>query len=205
MNQRKILFNVLPVVILAVLCIVFIDAVYQVSRQDIEANIKKAALAGINKVIPNDYHNDIFNDMVRIDVPTAINADNQLSVYYARQANVIEYMALLPVEARGYSGPIKLIVGLQRDGHISGIRVISHKETPGFGAELHQQNSDWLQNFNNASLTNPGEEDWKPRSEGGKFDQLSGATITSRAVINVVHDLLRYYAQHPDKFINENP
>ena len=193
----------LPVIVLTLLGIVFIHLVYLISQEDIETNIKKSALAGINKVISVQYDNDIFNEFKSIDVPVSLNSNGSLSVYQARRGQSVVALAMLPVETRGYSGPIKLIVGLTVDGQISGLYVLSHKETPGFGAQLHQDKSDWLMIFQDASLETYKKPDWATKKDGGQFDQLSGATITSRAVINVVHDLLEYYARHPEKFTSQ--
>ena len=55
-----------PVIVLALLGIVFVHLVYLISQEDIETNIKKSALAGINKVISVQYDNDIFNEFKSI-------------------------------------------------------------------------------------------------------------------------------------------
>lgn len=199
MNSRNLL-NYLPLLLLALLCILFIHFVHQMTRDAIKENERIAALQDINEVIAHNYDNDIYNDMTVVTVPAGINPDGKIDVYFARQGSELEAMALLPVVTKGYSGPIKLIVGMDTDGSISGIRVISHRETPGFGAEVHHDKSDWLTIFSGTSLQRQSEQDWDIVRDGGKFDQLSGATITSRAIINTVHELLIYYNEDPDRF-----
>ena len=198
--KNRTLFSYLPLLLMALLCILFIHFVHLLTRDAIKENERRAALQDINEVIVNNYDNDIYNDKVVVTVPTSINPDSKIDVYYAKQGSLVKAMALLPVIAKGYSGPIKLIVGMNNGGSISGVRVISHQETPGFGAELHQEKSDWLNMFRNISLQQYSERDWGIVSDGGQFDQLSGATITSRAVINTVHELLIYYNEDPDRF-----
>lgn len=199
MNSRNILSNV-PLLLLVLLCILLIHFVHQLTRDAIKENERRAALQDLNEVIVQNYDNDIYSDTTVVTVPASINPDRKIDVHLARQGSEVEAMALLPVVAKGYSGPIKLIVGMNTDGSISGIRVISHRETPGFGAAVHHDKSDWLKIFRNASLQTQSERDWDIGRDGGKFDQLSGATITSRAVINTVHELLIYYNEDPDRF-----
>jgi electron transport complex protein RnfG len=96
----------------------------------------------------------------------------------------------------GYSGSIKLLVGINTDGTLSGVRAVAHRETPGLGDAIEEQRSDWVQQFNGASLENPPLDRWKVRKDGGDFDQLTGATITPRAVVQAVRNALLYYRQH---------
>lgn len=200
MKQTRSLFTLLPVIILTIVCVVFANLVHEASRDDIEANIKKAALAGITRVIKADYDNDIFTDVRQVPVPAIINSSGSVSVYHARNNGELQALAILPVETRGYSGQIKLIVGMDINANVTGLHVLSHNETTGFGARLHQDKSDWLTVFEQVSLANYKASDWAIKKEGGRFDQISGATITSRAVINIVRTLLEYYALHPDEF-----
>lgn len=190
----------LPLLVVALVCTLFIHFIHQITRDTIKDNERRAALQDINEVIAQEYDNDIYNDIAIIEVPASINPDGKTEAYFARQDNQVTAMALLPVVAKGYSGPIRFIVGLDRDGVVSGMRVISHSETPGFGAEVHQDKSDWLTLFKGASLQDYKGQDWATVNDGGKFDQLSGATITSRAVINTVHELLLFYKEEPQRF-----
>jgi electron transport complex protein RnfG len=96
----------------------------------------------------------------------------------------------------GYSGIIKLLVGINTDGTLAGVRVVSHKETPGLGDAIETKRSDWVLGFNHKSLENPGTGGWHVKRDGGVFDQFSGATITPRAVVKAVHHSLLYFAAH---------
>jgi electron transport complex protein RnfG len=100
---------------------------------------------------------------------------------------------LASIAPDGYAGTIKLLVGINYDGSIAGVRVVSHKETPGLGDAIEAERSDWILGFNGHSLREPGEERWKVKKDGGIFDQFSGATITPRAIVAAVHNTLSYY------------
>ena len=96
----------------------------------------------------------------------------------------------------GYSGSIRLLVGINIDGSLSGVRVVAHRETPGLGDAIDEDRSDWIRIFDGKSLQDPPEERWAVRKDGGAFDQLTGATVTPRAVVKAVRQALLYYREH---------
>lgn len=105
---------------------------------------------------------------------------------------------ILPVITRqGYSGEIDLLVGIDEQQRISGVRVTYHQETPGLGDKIERQRSDWITRFNGLSLDELPPNAWAVKKEGGQFDGFTGATITPRAVIQAVHTALRYVADTP--------
>lgn len=104
---------------------------------------------------------------------------------------------VLPVITHfGYSGDIKLIIGVDRTGKITGVRVTRQNETPGLGDKIEPTKSPWILGFNDKSLENPNEKGWAVKKDGGVFDQFSGATITPRAVVGAIHQALRYVKAH---------
>ena len=86
----------------------------------------------------------------------------------------------------GYSGNIRLLVGITPKGEVLGVRVIEHHETPGLGDKIELRISDWILSFTNQIIVPESLKDWAVKKDGGKFDQFSGATITPRAVVNQV-------------------
>ena len=98
----------------------------------------------------------------------------------------------------GYSGPIRLLVGIAADGKLSGVRVLEHRETPGLGDLIEAGRSDWILQFRGRSIGDPPAPRWRIVSENGAFDQLTGASITSRAVIKAIRDTLVYFADNRD-------
>jgi len=104
---------------------------------------------------------------------------------------------VLPVVATGgYSGDIELLVGLDQQLNIHGVRVTHHRETPGLGDEIDTRRGDWIDIFKGLSLQNPPSEQWKVKKDGGVFDQFTGATITPRAVVKAVKEALLYSQKH---------
>lgn len=105
--------------------------------------------------------------------------------------------AILPVLApHGYGGPIRLLVGIDSEGRITGLRVVSHRETPGLGGEIEPGRSDWLRQFHLQSLQRTPPARWAVTGEQGAFDQITGATVTSRAAIGALRQTLAYFAAH---------
>jgi len=81
------------------------------------------------------------------------------------------------------------------------LRVPIKDATYGFGEEITAQDADWLHRFEARSLSDPGAERWAVTQDGGDFDAVSGATATSRAVVNAVRYALEYYtAQRNELF-----
>lgn len=101
------------------------------------------------------------------------------------------------VATRGYGGPIRLLVGIDRDGLVTGVRVVGERETPGIGDRIRADRSDWIQVFIGASRDAPPAAGWRVRREGGTFDAITGATVSSRAVVGQVRRALDYF--HEDR------
>jgi electron transport complex protein RnfG len=84
-------------------------------------------------------------------------------------------------------------VAVNYDGELAGVRVIEHLETPGLGDAIDAQKSDWINQFQGKSLNNPAATAWHVQRDGGAFDQITSATITSRAVVKATHKVLLYF------------
>ncbi len=200
-NSFKQKFNaLLPLLIISVTCVIAIFVVNEITKDKIEINEQKAALAVITEVLPIEYDNDLLTDNINIEVPDKINNTGSITVYRARLNNQPVAVSLMPVITKGYNGNISLIIGIRYDGALTGIKVLQHNETEGFGDQMHQDKSDWLQIFNNTSISALPEEQWAIKKDDGEFDQLSGATITSRSIISIIYKTLNYYLENQDKF-----
>ncbi len=198
-NKQKLL-SILPLTITSLVCFIFIVIVHNITKDKISINKERAALAVINEVIPVKYDNDLFKDKIKIDVPGYINYTNNITVYRARVNNQPVAISLIPVITKGYNGNINLIIGMTYDGTLTGVRILQQSETAGFGDKAHQDKSNWILGFNNYTFEGLPEEKWAVKKDGGEFDQISGATITSRSIINIVYKVLEYYSENRDKF-----
>jgi Na+-translocating ferredoxin:NAD+ oxidoreductase subunit G len=110
---------------------------------------------------------------------------------------------VLPLRApEGYIAPIDLIVAITPSGRIGAVHVLTHRETPGLGDAIDSDKSEWLEQFVGRSLESTPDQRWNTRNSGD-FDGIAGATITSRAVIDAVHNALRYFEQHKEQLLDE--
>ena len=105
---------------------------------------------------------------------------------------------VLPITAvQGYSGPIQLLLALDQQQRIVGVRAIEHRETPGLGDQIETRKSDWMLAFNGLRYDDLAPDDWAVQNDGGQFDSFTGATITPRAVVDALRETLAYLARHP--------
>lgn len=177
---------------------------YENTAQQIAENERLALLRQLNSIIPpGHYDNDLLQDTITIQAPKALGSE-ATRVYRARKKGNALAAIFSPVIARGYNGSIKLLIGIYADGRLAGVRVISHRETPGLGDKIEIERHPWIDGFSGKSLQQPSEQSWKVKRDGGDFDQFTGATITPRAVVAAVKQSLQYFAQNQNLLLTEN-
>ncbi|MBB4211542.1 electron transport complex protein RnfG [Rhodothalassium salexigens DSM 2132] len=157
--------------------------------------------ASLAQVIPADRHD---NDLLSHRRTLADAAEGEVPVFLARAEGRVTGVAFV-LTGSGYSGAIRVLIGLAPDGTILGVRVLSHSETPGLGDKIEVAKDDWIEGFTGRSLGDPGPEGWRVRKDGGVFDQFSGATITPRAVVATVQRGLALFARHRDALLRPDP
>ena len=111
---------------------------------------------------------------------------------------------LLRSQTLGYAGAIDLLIAIDPNGKLLGVKTLKQSETPGLGGKLADWPNAWLQVFTGKSLGEPSDTGWALKKDQGQFDQIAGATITSRAVINATHDALRYFDEHRQPLIGSS-
>ncbi len=156
-------------------------------------------LRDLRQVLPPDYDNAVLKDAAQFTDPDYFGGKEPLTIYPARKANVLIGAAITIITAPGYNAPLRLMIGVEADGRLHAVRVLEQHETAGLGANVDPRHSDWLSHFSGRSLTDPPAERWAVKPDGGEFDALSGATITSRAVTNALHQGLALYVAHRDE------
>jgi len=132
---------------------------------------------------------------------TTADSEPATAIFVARQAQTPVAVIIETETAAGYVGPIRLLISVTPDGSILGTSVVSHTETPGLGDLIEAGKSDWLTQFNGRSLREPDRENWKVTQDGGEFDSLTGATVTSRAVTALIAETLRQLEEQPASFL----
>lgn len=176
---------------------------YQSTAERIADNERRMLLKKLNKLVPPEsINNDIVNDTVIVSDRLRLGADETL-VYLGRKDGAPVAAVFVAIAPEGYTGTIKMLVAVNIDGTLGGVRVVSHRETPGLGDKVEEEKSDWILSFSGKSLINPAEKLWKVKRDGGAFDQFTGATITPRTIVKAVKNTLLYYQQHGEELFIE--
>lgn len=166
---------------------------------DIAAAQARDMQQSLAQVLPGKFDNDLLKDIVVLNGP-----NGEVTVYRARRAGRVEAV-VFKVSGTGYAGAIDCMMGMDRDGKITGVRVIRHKETPGLGDKIEPAKSRWIYDFDGKSLGNPPADKWAVKKDGGVFDQFAGATITPRGVVKAVKSGLDFFdKQHAKLFDDAN-
>lgn len=197
MNVRHILITAAILLLFAVLGTGLVAFTYDNTHEIIEANERAALLENLHALVPPERHdNDLVKDTLQVREPIQLGTDEPVTVYRARKAGQPVAAILTPVAPDGYNGDIKLLVAINADGRLAGVRVTAHRETPGLGDGIEASRSDWILKFTGRSLADPDEKRWAVKKDGGAFDQFTGATITPRAVVKAVKKALIYFQQN---------
>lgn len=185
-------------------------AVTQVFTEErIQEQAARAEAQALFEIIPESEHsNELLRDTVQLPASERLAQSGPLTVWVARQDDRPVGMIMPVVAPDGYSGEIHLLVGVDMQGTILGVRVTSHRETPGLGDRIETKKSDWIKSFEGESLGRPPHREWNVKKNGGKFDQFTGATITPRAVVKAVQKALIYFRENRQTIrerLNETP
>lgn len=193
--------NTLTLGLLAFLTTATVALTYFTSQPKIIKAQHETLKNTLYEVLPNEnFNNDLPNDYIAVKHPLLGLSDPQ-DAFLARldgQASAVIVPAIAP---EGYGGAITLLVGIRYDGSITGVRVAGpHHETPGLGDKIELAQSDWILGFNGKSLNDPPKSGWKVKKDGGDFDEMTGATVTPRAVVKAVYNSLEYF-EHNKKHL----
>ncbi|WP_313918496.1 RnfABCDGE type electron transport complex subunit G [Tahibacter sp.] len=162
------------------------------------------ATAGIAGVLGSlVYDNDLLRDRIDVRDAAALGSADALPLWRARHQGQPVALVVDAIAPQGYGGPIRLRIGIARDGRVLGVRVIDHRETRGLGDAFEHDDGRWLGALSNRSLQDTPPARWRVRRDGGDFDQFSGATVTPRAILARVQAVLAAYAEHGPQWFDE--
>lgn len=184
----------------AVVGIGLVAVTKEVTAERIEKQQLRALLSGLNEIVPSHrYDNNLAEDTTTGQDKLLLGSRGKHIIYRARWQDKPVAVVISTAAKNSYSGtPIELLVGINTDGSVAGVRVVDHRETPGLGDGISLDRSQWILSFNTKSLHSHNEQQWKVKKDGGDFDEFTGATITPRAVVGAVHKTLLYYKKHKD-------
>ena len=191
---KSVTRNSLSLGLFAMFTVGLISLTYVLTKDRIDDQIRAYEARALMEILPPETHDNVLLD-TRINLQPSIQLGTQRErEAYVAFKNGEAVAVIMPVIAPdGYNGRIEMLVGINRDGTIAGVRAITHRETPGLGDKINTNVTDWILDFNGKSLINPSQSNWAVRKDGGEFDQFAGATITPRAVVASVYRALEYF------------
>lgn len=208
MSFSSISKNSLLLGALALIATMLIAGTAHFTKERIKKAEYKTQQKALFEIVPRARHdNDLLSTTIKFPESAwaGLGLKSGGDIYAARHADETIAVIILAVAPDGYSGDIRMMVGINADGTIAGVRILNHHETPGLGDKIDLKKSQWVTEFNGKSLESPAKSQWKVKKDGGDFDQFSGATITPRAVVNQVRRVLEFVDAHRDELFNKNP
>ncbi|MCG7981632.1 MAG: electron transport complex subunit RsxG [Candidatus Thiodiazotropha lotti] len=184
-----------------------VTLVHEKTARQIAENQLQETYRAFDRVLRGEaYDNRPLDHPTRLAAVDWLNGGEPITIYTAKRDGQ-PVATLLSIDAqKGYNGSITLLLGILANGTLSGVEVVSHRETPGLGDKIESQRSDWLKQFEGRSLTSPAEDQWGMKRDGGLFDQITGATVTSRSVVMTLKQALSYLQQlRPELFEKVGP
>lgn len=186
----------------AVLGAALLAGTFTLTRDTIENTERATRLKLVAQTLPpGSFDNDLVRDARPLALDPLLGLRFPAEYYVARRAGEATAVVLDVVAPDGYAGEIRMLVGILADGRVAGVRVTSHRETPGLGDYIEIGRGDWIRQFEGKSLGQPPIPGWKVRKDGGVFDYMAGATITPRAVVKAVRHALDYFARHKSELL----
>ena len=182
--SRDMLMMVVALTLVTAIAAALLGLTDMVTREPILEAQRAALQRSLGQVLPA-HANVPMDDVIRL------HADEDATAFYvARDADgAVLALAWEVVAPDGYSGSIRILMGVLPDGALHAVRITDHRETPGLGDGI-TQNRKWIDFFTGKSLAGTR---WAVKKDGGEFDQFTGATNTPRAVVKAVHRGLAFF------------
>lgn len=192
--------NTLGISIFAIVTAGLIAVTQVLTKDTITENRRKEEASALYQIIPkSNIDNDLLSSKIYIPAPEL--GYETAGIYQAQKDDKVTAV-ILPVKTPdGYSGDISLIVGINADASVAGVRVLAHQETPGLGDKIDLKKSEWVLSFNGKHLDGSIDTSWAVKKDGGQFDQFTGATITPRAMVGAVARALQFFELNREELL----
>jgi len=206
MSDQSIIKTGLTLAVIAAICTALVALTFQATRERIAANEKALLEQSLQPALAGTFYDSGVSESRLVLPPPHGLPGNDPAVIYRVFAEGEPVAALFAVTARdGFSGSIRVLVGIDVDGTVTGVRILQHRETPGLGDKIESARSNWVFQFDGRSMGDPVATGWAIEIDGGEFDQLTGASVTPRAIIKAIRDTLIYFESHQDAiFLSES-
>jgi electron transport complex protein RnfG len=188
---KAILKSGMLLLIFTMVSILFVSWTQDTTQEKIQYNEEQLLIKRLAELVSN-YDNDILKE--KYDQVVTLHGIKQTIGIYPAKRNGQTFAYLVEhTYPNGYNGSIRLLTGISVDETLLGVRVVAHKETPGLGDKIETRKSDWIKQFTGLSLSNPTQDNWKVKRDGGVFEAFTGATITPRAIVTASYQVLELF------------
>jgi len=167
-----------------------LGGIYQLTKEPIEAARLEKKNNAIRQVIP-----EFENTPTAETYKKAVDGDT-LYFYPGRKDGELVGTAVESFSNQGFSGEIRIMVGILPGGIIDDVAVLYHEETPGLGDKMQRNKSDWGMQFQDVD---PESFDLQVKKDGGDVDAITAATISSRAFCDAVKRAYEAYVNIENK------
>ncbi len=200
--KKSMLRNGLILAIFAFFCTALVALVDRQTFDKIKEQQQLELKRVLHQIIPDTLHdNELIEHCILIHNEEVLGIDSPLPSYIASMKEKPVAIAMETVAPDGYSGNIRLIIGISTEGEVLGVRTLSHAETPGLGDKIELRKSDWVLGFNGMFLLSEDDTRWNVKKDGGDIDQFTGATITPRAYVKAIKRALVYFNANKDRLL----
>lgn len=178
--EKKQIITARQLLIAATVCLLSIYGLFLLTQSAAKTSEKRYLIQSLSKVLPtNSFDNDLLATQTK---------QGKTTIYQACQNEVPHYRIYEVQTEKGYSGLIKLLVAIDiAKQRIIQVRPLFHQETPGLGDQIEVEKSTWTQQLNQPLSTD--KKHIAIKQDGGQIDAITGATITSRAVSDILRQV----------------
>ncbi|MFA6120148.1 MAG: electron transport complex subunit RsxG [Sideroxydans sp.] len=197
---RSTLQTAANLIFFAVIATAILASVFFMTHDAIVKSEEAEKMKLITQIVPTTlFDNDIIQDKLNVAPNPLLGTEEVTIAYRARLKGEPSAVVLESIAPDGYSGKIFLILAVRANGELAGVRVVTHKETPGLGDYIELPKDPWIKGFDGKSREVYKDDDWKVKKDGGQFAYMAGATITPRAIVKAVNKALIYYAENREQ------
>lgn len=195
--MKEIVRLVVALTAIAVGAALILSLVESATRAPIAEQRRLQMVKALKAVLP-EIDNQPDSDSVTLSAGTnAKGKPLERTFYRGRRGSALVGVAFKVIAPDGYSGNIEIMAGVDPQGTVTGVEILTNGETPGLGARISEPA--FKGQFAGKSLDNA---DWRVKKDGGSFDQITGATISPRAVVKALKGGLEFFKQHRDEIVN---
>lgn len=187
MQKIKSTFLNMTVIMTAVAIIsaAAVTYVYQLTLPAVTENLKKAEVEAISDIFGDEFDNNPIAEKTAVPMKKGVK---ELNIYPLRKQDMIYAIAVKSYTNKGFGGELEIMTGFYIDGTMAGYKVLNHKETPGLGSKIME--NEFMSQFIGLKIEGG---KLKLRKDGGQIDGITSATISSKALIDAVNNAKKAY------------